>query len=146
MKKFKFYLTRSLVAIFLLLFMGCDETGMVAVDVGESPDFKMECFMDQGAMQFEASGAIEDAGIVEGTPVPRNAQEDGFINIYRKFTGKKGQFSMLVEATLKPGQKRIAEGTFHIMDGSEAYAGLDAEGVFRAEIGKDGALIEFFDG
>lgn len=111
------------------------------------PTISIRCSVPEGAIQvtFQATGLIEDEGHVEGTPLSVDEGRSTWIG-YRMLRGRKGLLFLLVETRIVRRQREIARGSFEIVDGTGAYAGLRGAGSFKASAEAGGSLVEVFEG
>lgn len=141
-------LMTALVLPLLFLAVGCDSGGGLVDDVNpEAEWFRVDCFTPVSTTQmvFEATGAVTDEGILEGDPLPENAGSDTWSR-YRMLHGKKGVIVLRLDAHSVAYGARVAEGTFTILEGSDAYAGLQGQGDFHATFSEEVGLVEIFEG
>ncbi len=151
MKTKRAYLLMTAFVLPLLFFaVACDSGGSTSLvgDVDPSVDwFRVDCFTPEGTTQmaFAAKGAVTDEGIVEGDPLPENAGSNAWVR-YRIFHGEQGILALRIEARSVAYGARVAEGTFKILGGSDAYAILQGEGDFHATLSEEAGLVEIFEG
>jgi hypothetical protein len=94
---------------------------------------------------FTATGALDDEGTLEGAPLPVSEGRTAWIG-HRRLRGRKGLLFLLVDARFVRHGSTVARGTFEIVDGTEAYAGLQGCGAYRATVDRKGDLVETFRG
>ncbi len=142
------FLTAVLVLPLLFLVVGCDAGGgVIADDLTQEVAYKIDCFVPEGTTQmvFEARGAIEDAGTIQGEPLPLDDGSSSWV-VYRQLKGQKGQMALRVENDAVPYGSHVAEGTFTVLGSSGAYTSLQRKGTFYATLDEAGELIEVFEG
>ena len=142
------FLVAVLMLPLLILVVGCDTGGGLGDETLLEEDFRIDCFRPEGAtkMVFEATGAIEDEGFIEGEPLPV-AQGVGIWQGTRTLEGRDGVVVLNVGATIRSdGSAHMADGQFIIVEGSGAYRGLEGRGEFSVMLDEQLGLMEIFEG
>lgn len=113
----------------------------------EAPAFRIDCITSRFGTQpvFTASGALNDEGTLEGAALPAGEGWSAWIG-HRRLRGRKGLLFLLVDMRFEGRGTTVARGTFEILDGTEAYVGLEGYGTFQATVGESGAVREMFQG
>ena len=138
------------VLLLLLLVAGCDTVDSSTPLQPPPQPFRIDCFVPEGAtaMVFEATGAIEDKGSIEGYPVHVNWRQAATVSLilHRNLKGEKGFLALQVEASSSGYGSVLAEGTFMILAGDGVYAHLQGQGTFVVSLNNRGEEVEIFEG